>query len=253
MIPAPANKISGYGHDDYFSLHSFSKSMLHESSNSKSIKILNSYNKKTVNDISFGGLSLSEVQKVKESRLWGFFNNKYFNKFVNMANVSQTIFDAFFAILLTCVLRPAAIMAQSNDKNREKNKKAASHSISSGLIGYAFAIALFSPLTKGLNKVKSHPAVFAQKAEKFLKSKKNAQTFTMLVNKSTEVLTASLRSAVTIGMIPYIDKYILSKILGTKPAPADKSDLQNPIYKYSVINFKNNSSKTFQNFTGGIK
>ncbi len=255
MIPAPANKTSGYGHADYFSLHSSVKDMSHEFSNSKSIKIsnFNNYNKKTVNDISFGGLSLSEVQKVKNSNLWKFLNNKYVNKFINMANVSQTIFDAIFAILLTCILRPAAIMAQSNDNNREKNKKAASHSISSGIIGYVFAIALFSPIKTGLNKVKSHPAVFARQAEKFLKSKKNAQTFTMLVNKSAEVMTASVRSAVTIGMIPFIDKYLLSKIFGTKQNTDVKKDLQNPVYRYSVINFKNNASKTFQNFTGGIK
>ena len=177
-----------------------------------------------------------------------------------MADASQTIFDAVFALGITCVLRPAAIMAQSNDKNKEKNKKAASHSISSGLIGYGFAVALFSPIKKGLNKLKANPEIYAKKAAQFIGSTKNAQTFTMLVNKSTEALTASVRSGITIALIPFIDKYLLNRIFGTaKKNAADKAEtgnmLQNPIYRYSVINFKNNAkaSKTFQNFTGGLE
>ena len=78
----------------------------------------------------------------------------------------------------------------------------------------------------------------------------------MLVNKSTEALVASGRSAITIALIPYIDKYILNKIFGTKQnIKTTKTELQNPMYKYSIINFKNNkdTSKVFQNFTGGIR
>ena len=150
-------------------------------------------------------------------------------------------------------------MAQSNEKNTEKNKKAASHSISSGLIGYGFAVALFSPIKKGLNKLKANPEIYAKKAAQFMGSTKNAQTFTMLVNKSTEALTASVRSGITIALIPFIDKYLLNRIFGTTKQPeSQKSEqnlLQNPIYRYSIINFKNNAkaSKTFQNFTGGLE
>ena len=239
---------------------SISQFMLyHDSLNKKSFNQTDNFIfRKTAKNVSFGGLSLSEVNKVKQTRLWKFLNNKALEKFISMADASQTIFDAVFALGITCVLRPAAIMAQSNEKNKEKNKKAASHSISSGLIGYGFAVALFSPLKKALNKLKAHPEVFAKKAAKFMKSNKNAQTFTMLVNKSTEVLTASIRSGITIALIPFIDEYLLNKIFGTKQPESKKeiqNTLQNPIYKYSIINFKNNAkaSKTFQNFTGGLE
>ena len=237
---------------------SISQFMLyHDSLNKKSFKQTDNFIlRKTAKNVSFGGLSLSEVNKVKQTGLWKFLNNKTLEKFIAMADASQTIFDAVFALGITCALRPAAIMAQSNDKNREKNKKAASHSIASGLIGYGFAIALFSPIKKGLNKLKANPEIFAKKAAKFIGSTKNAQTFTMLVNKSTEALTASIRSGITIALIPVIDKYLLNKIFGTKQPVQDKKEiqntLQNPSYKYSIINFKNNASKTFQNFTGGL-
>ena len=155
---------------------SISQFMLyHDSLNKKSFNQTDNFIfRKTAKNVSFGGLSLSEVNKVKQTRLWKFLNNKALEKFISMADASQTIFDAVFALGITCVLRPAAIMAQSNEKNKEKNKKAASHSISSGLIGYGFAVALFSPLKKALNKLKAHPEVFAKKAAKFMKSNKNA-------------------------------------------------------------------------------
>ncbi len=235
--------------------------LYHDSLNNKSLNQTDNFiSRKTAKNVSFGGLSLSEVNKIKQTNLWKFLNSKTLEKFISMADASQTIFDAVFALGITCILRPAAILAQSNDKNREKNKKAASHSISSGLIGYGFAVALFSPIKKGLNKLKEHPEIFAKKAAKFIGSTKNAQTYTMLVNKSTEVLTASIRSGITIALIPFIDKYLLNRIFGTKKTPeAQKTEtqnlLQNPIYRYSIINFKNNAnaSKTFQNFTGGFE
>lgn len=213
------------------------------------------FKEKTAKNIAFGGLSLSEVNRIKNSGLWKFLNNKTLEKFISMADSSQTIFDAVFALGITCVLRPAAIMAQSTEKTKEKNKKAASHSIASGMIGYGFAIAIFSPIKTALNNLKAHPALFAKKAATFLGSPKNAQTFTMLVNKSTEALTASGRSAITIALIPFIDKYLLNKIFGTKQTAKEKTELQNPMYKYSIINFKNNidTNNVFQNFTGGLK
>ena len=240
---------------------SISQFMLyHDSLNKKSFKQTDNFIlRKTAKNVSFGGLSLSEVNRVKQTRLWKFLNNKTLEKFISMADASQTIFDAVFALGITCVLRPAAIMAQSNEKNREKNKKAASHSISSGVIGYGFAVALFSPIKKGLNKLKANPEIYAKKAAQFMGSTKNAQTFTMLVNKSTEALTASVRSGITIALIPFIDKYLLNRIFGTtkqtESQKAEQNLLQNPIYRYSIINFKNNAkaSKTFQYFTGGLE
>ena len=269
-IPVPENNKLHFGQINNFSLPLSSESMYHESLKSKSINISNK-NKKTANVISFGGLPLSEVQKIKKSGLWKFLNKKWLENFIAKADSSQTLFDALFALVLTCVLRPAAIMVQSNDKNRNKNKKAAAHSISSGLIGYAFAKVVFSPIKIAIDKIKAHPDFYAKNAAKFFKyadkftnksmfktmgASKRMQTFTMLFNKSTEILTASVRSAITIGMIPYIDKYILNGFFGVKTPPSTKQELELPSYKYSyIVNFKNSqdSNRIFQNFTGGIK
>lgn len=218
----------------------------------------NSFNKKTAKNVNFGGLS------VTATKTWKFAQNKFVHKFLKLADSSQTVFDALFALLITCGLRPAAIMAQSNDKNREKNKKASSHSISSGIIGYAFAVAIYSPIKKGLDKIRKNPEIYAKKAENFftyngtkkMAASKRFQTYTMLCNYVPQVITASFRSAITIGMIPYIDKYILNKIFDAKVKPATKEELKDdPTYKFAFINFKNNghANKVFQNFTGVMK
>ena len=226
----------------------------------------NSFYNKTAKDISFSGLSISEVNKIKNSFAWKLFNKKWFNNFIAKADSSQTIFDALFALGITCALRPAAIMAQSSEKTKKKDLKAAEHSIASGVIGYGFAILVFSPIKNALDKIKKHPEYFSKKAAGFFKyadkkmnksmsASKRMQTYTMLFNKSMEILVAGLRSSLTIGMIPYIDKYVFGKLFGTNNAELTKKQLQNPAYRYSIVNFKNNqeSNKVFQNFTGLMK
>ena len=225
-------------------------------------------NKKTAKNVNFGGLPVSAVSNgIKSTNTWKFAQSNLLHKFLKMADSNQTVFDALFALLITCGLRPAAIMAQANEHNKEKNKKAASHSISSGIIGYVFAVVIYSPIKKGLDKIRNNPEKYAQKAEKFftyngtkkMAASKRFQTYTMLCNYVPQVITASIRSAITIAMIPYIDKYILNKIFGSKTPPATTEELKNdPTYKFAFVNFKNNNSnsnanKVFQNFTGVMK
>lgn len=219
---------------------------------------VNSFNKKTASNVNFRGLPISST------KTWKFAQNKIVHKVLQMADSNQTVFDALFALLITCGLRPAAIMAQSNEHNKEKNKKAASHSISSGIIGYGFAVAVFSPIKKGLDKIRKNPEIYAKKAEKYftyngtkkMSASKRFQTYTMMCNYIPQVVTASIRSAITIAMIPYIDKYILNKIFKNNVQPTSKEELKNdPTYKFAYINFKNspNAKKVFQNFSGVMK
>ena len=228
---------------------------------------VNILKKKTAKNVNFGGLPVSTAAKgLKATKTWKFAQSDLLHKFLKLADSNQTVFDALFALLITCGLRPAAIMAQANEHNKEKNKKAASHSISSGIIGYVFAVVIYSHIKKGLDKIRKNPEKYAQKAEKFftyngtkkMAASKRFQTFTMLCNYVPQVITASIRSAITIAMIPYIDKYILNKIFGAKTQPTTKEELkEDPTYKFAFINFKNNNSsnanKVFQNFTGVMK
>lgn len=225
----------------------------------KKTNSVNKFNKKTASNVNFRGLP------IMKTKTWKLAQSNLLHKFLKMADSNQTVFDALFALLITCGLRPAAIMAQANEHNKEKNKKAASHSISSGIIGYIFAVIIYSPIKKGLDKIRKNPEIYAQKAKDFftyngtkkMAASKRFQTYTMMCNYIPQVITASVRSAITIAMIPYIDKYILNKIFGSNIKPTTKAELQNdPTYKFAFINFKNNNSnakKVFQSFTGVMK
>jgi len=157
--------------------------------------------------------------------------SKWLSKFFLMADKNAVVSDAFAALFLTCMLRPATIMTMPHKKSdNEKNKKAAAHSISSGLIGYAFALAVFQPIGKLFNRVPKN--VFA--------NPKNADTFRQAMNYLVQIVTVPLKAAVTIGLIPVIDKHIIGRLCGNKNFGQEKkADVKNPFYSYSyLMNFK---------------
>ena len=53
----------------------------------------------------------------------GFLDSKAFEKVAEFAGKNPATFNAASSLIMAGVLRPAAIMAQSTPKTREKNKK----------------------------------------------------------------------------------------------------------------------------------
>ena len=213
--------------------------------------------------VSFGGLFNSAAKTTKsivDTKSWSFSKNKGVLWFINKAANNQTLFDALFALGINCGIRPAAIMMQGGEEDYPKNKKAASHSITSGLVGYGMAVVLFSPISNALKLIKKDAPTYAQKAMDFLTfnntkkigASKRYQTLVMLFNYTPQILTSSLRSAATIAMIPYVDKYVISKIFKPKnPVPAINVEKQNyDEFRFQYLNFKKN---IFQSFMGGVK
>lgn len=87
----------------------------------------------------------------------GFYNNKTTRGVVNnvtkIVNESGAIFENTFALLLTCILRPAAILL--TDAEKRDKEYAAAHSIATGLIGFFTALAVFKPIAKANEKLLS--------------------------------------------------------------------------------------------------
>lgn len=243
-------------------------SIVVNSQNNSKLNLNNSnLNTKTAK-VNFRGLSNSTAKVAKalpETKAWKIAQHRFTQWFVKKADFNQAVFEALNALFITCGLRPLAIMAQTNDKNKEKNKKAASHSIASGIIGYGFAVAIFSPIADGLSKIKKNPEIFAKKAATFfqkngskevsMSASKRFQTFTMICTYGPQLFTAAARSAITIAMIPVIDKYLLNPIFGTSKKPEDKKPTIDPMYNYYYLNFSSNpkAKKAFQSFSGENK
>lgn len=167
--------------------------------------------------------------------------SKWLSKFFLMADKNACVSEAFAALFLTCMLRPTTIMAMPHKKSdNEKNKKAAAHSISSGLIGYAFALAVFHPIGK----------IFSRIPKNVFPNPKNADTYRQALNYVVQIATVPIKAAITIGLIPIIDKHIIGRVFGNKEFAQNKKsdvDLKNPFYSYSyLMNFKGvNKSNLF--------
>lgn len=138
------------------------------------------------------------------------YKKQWFHNFLQMADDSQAVFGALFALILTGVFRPATIMAlPGNKKNADDKKYAAAHSIASGVIAYGISLIISQPLSKAMEKIEKNPDRFL-KDEKlaYLRKSRAFNAARQHVNILHEAVLAPPRAAITIALIPIILKYL---------------------------------------------
>ena len=223
----------------------------------------------TVGRVNFKGDPTQVVAKTFADKI---VDSKIFRGFCDMANKNSAVTEAVGALFITCIMRPAAIMAMPQ-KDVDKNRKAASHSIASGVTGLVFAKIAYEPFAAAMKKIKEDMEKnggkkYLGKAQEFLTEKgkevtKNGLTktitnydcFNQFVTYGPKVLTASILAAFTVGTMPYIDKYIIDKyILKNKPKPTDKPVFTTyDHFKYVTFRSTPEQNAVFQNFKGAMK
>lgn len=176
----------------------------------------------------------------------GFFNaekilkSNALKKTLDFANNQQLVFDAAFALVLTCFLRPLSIMLFPSKKNKDDLKYASAHSIASGIIGFAISTVIFTPISSGIkNFTKSPQGQALKQVGKGL-------------GRVPDIITAVPKGILTIALIPPILKYVFGI---EKKNKNNKDSYVDPI-NYALINFKSNSvkhSKAFASFKGGMQ
>lgn len=137
-----------------------------------------------------------------------FYNNKIFRWCLEKANENQIFFSALFALVLTCALRPAAIMVTPGDKKNHDDKKYASaHSIASGLIGLGATILLSNPIAHATKKITENPETFIENKNNYMRKSKK---YLYGVAEAIKMLTVNLynppRAMLTIALIPIVLK-----------------------------------------------
>lgn len=185
-------------------------------------------------DVNFCGLSgsdskfLSGVKKHWKEFVGAcgdkFKKSENVKKILSFANEHQLIFGASFALLLTCVLRPASIMVAPSKKNKEDQIYASAHSIASGIIGFIISNLMFYPVENGLKKVtdgitnikkeiKEKPENEIKypfgltKDSYLLKNEKQAAVATTILGRVPDILGSVPKGILTIVLIPPILKY----------------------------------------------
>ncbi len=180
------------------------------------------------------------------------YTNKHAQSFFKLADKSAAVFSALFALGLTCVLRPAAIMSLPGKKNKDDKIYASGHSIASGVIGYLISLAIFKPISKSVEKIVNDPEKFLSKKSYLLEDKKAMEAAKNCLNLLPEAILAAPRATVTIALIPPILKYVF----GYEKKKTNTNDLSPILQNYAAINFKsaNTSNKIgFQKLMEGSK
>lgn len=205
--------------------------------------------KETIDSIYYATEALPAVGKDP----W-YENNPNLNRILALASSNNIAFSALFALILTGIFRPAAIMTLPCDKkNKDDQKYAAAHSIASGVIGFIVSIIISKPLTDGLNKVLDKPEEYIKgkkghftlsRADAYKQIKTN-EAANIWITRGTDILMAVPKAFITIALIPPILKYIFGY--------EKKKHANKPINIQTNYNQNSNNEKRPKNIAGGIK
>lgn len=192
------------------------------------------------------------------------FGEKFFDKIARSKTAEKILgyFDekpvvaqSLIALGVAGLLRPATNMAMASKEDREDSMYAASHAISSAVIGYLASSVLMAPFNAAAKKIDKDPAKYLKGAEKNLnvpeigarklgKSKeyKNLSQFAKMLPDS--IVFGVLKAMLTIALIPPILKYVFH---------VEKKPKTKPVEKTPNANMDFCDKPVFQQFKGGLK
>lgn len=247
------NTINKHRNTEQFSWHTRSAATNRDALKSDvTTRVKSSVNKnvnrgmKETAEINFCGLS---------PRLENLYKSKSLHKTLKFANDHQLIFGASFALLITCILRPGAIMVAPSKKNKEDQKYASAHSIASGIIGFGISTLMFLPVENAIKRLKENPKEFITKNDSPLITIKDGKEVLKdaprtYIERLPDILGAVPKGILTIALIPPILKYCFGY---EKKKSQDQKSLK-PVVDYSLLNFKSHNKNVKQSyFAGGLK
>lgn len=181
--------------------------------------------------------------------------NPYLNKFLELADGNSIAFGALFALVLTGIFRPAAIMALPGDKkNKDDSKYAAAHSIASGVIGFIVSSVVSKPISDAIKKVIDKPQIYIRckngkldynMAAYYASDLKANSAVKHWVTRSVDIVTAIPKAFITIALIPPILKYVFGW--------EKKKHAMSPVNIQTNYNKNANDKKMTNQADGGIK
>lgn len=183
-----------------------------------------------------------------------FYKSSNVKKVLEFAAEKQLVFGAAFALILTCIFRPAATMALPGKKNKDDKKYASAHSIASGVIGFVISSILFTPISNGIKKLshglKENPLKYIKNKDSYLlqDGKKTLDIALTYVDRLPDIVSSVPKGILTVALIPPILKYVFKM-----EKKGSKTKAKPPVTPaYSLLNFKSNASKTaFADLVGG--
>lgn len=179
------------------------------------------------------------------------YRNKIIKNLFLMAEHSQAVFDALFALLLAGVFRPAAIMLTPADKKNIDDKKyAAAHSIASGIIGYGISLLISLPISKAIEKIGKEPDIYLNKKSlEYLRHTRAFKAAQKHINILHTAILAPPRAMITVALIPLILKHVF----GWEKKKDVKKDNIKSTQNFTINSANDKTKEVFKGFVGGTK
>jgi len=131
-------------------------------------------------------------------------------KLLLAANKNTLAIEALYALLITCMLRPAVTLMTpaKTDAEKDKNKFRAAHAIASGALGFAFTMCVSHPMSDAVDKVMNTklPDGSYKYIRKFTEqlTANGGKPFKELAKRIHQPVFMPLRAMATVAIVPPI-------------------------------------------------
>lgn len=166
------------------------------------------------------------------------------------SNKNTLAIEALYALLITCMLRPAVTLLtpSKSQEDKEKNKFRAAHAIASGALGFAFTMCVSHPMSDAVDKVMNTrlPDGSLKYIKKFTEqlTENGGKPFKELAKRVHQPVFMPLRAMATVAIVPPIlalfglkknKQSAQSKTNETPPPTPTFSSLSLPSSKLQVV------------------
>lgn len=151
--------------------------------------------------------------------------SKFIKWLLPAANKNTLAIEAMYAVLITCMLRPAITLMTpaETEEDKEKNKFRAAHAIASGILGYIFTMCVSHPMSDSVDKVMN--TKLTDGTYKYIKkytsqlTENGGRPFKELAKRLHQPVFMPLRGMLTVAIVPPI-----LSALGLSKSKNDKTD-----------------------------
>ena len=196
-------------------------------------------------NVAFNGSGASSDTAVKVFKNLGktfgdkILNSKAFQGLLKFAEEKSAVTQALVSLVVAGVLRPATNMAMASKDDREDAMYAASHAISSAIIGFIVSYTVMKPFDDAFKKFKAEPEKYIKEGmEKVFNVDKISGRRLALSNpyknvtKVLQMIPDSIflgipKALLTIALIPPILKYVFGLEKKPKTAQQPQPQVQN--------------------------
>ena len=192
-------------------------------------------------------------------------SSKLFGKIADIAEEKSVVMQALVSLVVAGVLRPATNMAIASKEDREDAMYAASHAISSAVIGFLVSYTVMKPFDDAFKKFKNEPEKYIKKgmekvfnvdkiSQRRLAQSNSYKNITKALQMIPDALVLGIPKAMlTIALIPPILKYVFGweKKSNGQPVNASLKDNVKDYVKYNTA--VGLGIMTMEAFLGGKK